>query len=377
MNKSLQQAERTLIVQIEPWVDANELRELTRVIDSTFLVEHELTREFERMTAQLTGAKHAVAVCNGTMALFTCLKAMGIGPGHEVIVPNFTFIASANAVILAGAVPVLCEVREDTFCIDVAHAEELITGRTKAIMPVHLYGQSADMPEVMAFAKRHGLQVLEDAAEGIGVRYEGRHVGIFGEMGILSYYGNKTITCGEGGIVLTNDDALAKSAYRVKNYGRDRKGTYIHETIGFNFSFTDLQAAIGIAQMKKLPAIVSKKRGIHDRYVKELQGVERFRPVHVDPRCEPVFWFTSFLCEDPEALSLFLRGRNIQTRRFFLPLHQQPCYSDGKYIRVAGDFRISESIYRQGISLPSSYSLTEDDQSYVIEQIRHFYAGRN
>jgi perosamine synthetase len=378
MNKSLQQTERALIPQIEPWVDESELRELRRVIDSTFLIEHDLTREFEAMTAQLTGAKNAVAVCNGTMALFTCVRALGIGPGDEVIVPNFTFIASANAVILAGAVPVLCEVREDTFCIDVAWAERLVTERTKAIMPVHLYGQSADMPEVMAFAQRHGLRVLEDAAEGIGVRFEGKHVGTSGDMGILSYYGNKTITCGEGGIVLTNDDSLARAAYRMKNYGRDRKGTFIHETIGFNFAFTDLQAAIGIAQMKKLSTVIDKKRRIHDRYVQELQSVESIRPVYIDPRCEPVFWFTSFLCKDPDALSSFLKSQNIQSRRFFLPLHQQPCYADGKHIRVADeDFRISESIYRRGISLPSSYTLTEDDQSHVIEQIRSFYAGRN
>jgi len=378
MNKSLPQTERALIPQIEPWVDENELRELRRVIDSTFLTEHDLTREFESMTTELTGAKHAIAVCNGTMALFTCVKALGIGPGDEVIVPNLTFIASANAVILAGAVPVLCEVREDTFCIDISRAEKLLSGRTRAVMPVHLYGQSADMPLVMAFAKRHGLLVLEDAAEGIGVRYNGVHVGTFGDMGILSYYGNKTVTCGEGGIVLTNDDALAKDAYRIKNYGRDRKGTYVHETIGFNFSFTDLQAAIGIAQMKKLSAIISKKREIHDRYVEELRHVKQFRPVYIDPQCEPVFWFTSFLCHDPEALSSFLRAQNIQSRRFFLPLHQQPCYADGKHIRVTGsDFTISESIYRQGISLPSSYSLTDEDQSYVIEQIQRFYANRN
>jgi len=315
MNKSLQQTERALIPQIEPWVDESELRELRRVIDSTFLIEHDLTREFEAMTAQLTGAKNAVAVCNGTMALFTCVRALGIGPGDEVIVPNFTFIASANAVILAGAVPVLCEVREDTFCIDVAWAERLVTERTKAIMPVHLYGQSADMPEVMAFAQRHGLRVLEDAAEGIGVRFEGKHVGTSGDMGILSYYGNKTITCGEGGIVLTNDDSLARAAYRMKNYGRDRKGTFIHETIGFNFAFTDLQAAIGIAQMKKLSTVIDKKRRIHDRYVQELQSVESIRPVYIDPRCEPVFWFTSFLCKDPDALSSFLKSQNIQSRR--------------------------------------------------------------
>lgn len=364
-----------MIVQIEPWVDEAELRELTRVIESTFLVEHDLTREFEAMTSQLTGAKYAIAVCNGTMALFTCLKALGIQPGDEVIVPNLTFIASANAVILAGGVPVLCEVREDTFCIDITRASELLSARTKAIMPVHLYGQSANMSDVMDFAGRHKLRVIEDAAEGIGVRYDGQHVGTFGDMGILSYYGNKTVTCGEGGVVLTNDADLAKAAYRMKNYGRDRKGTYVHETIGFNFSFTDLQAAIGVSQMKKLPAIVGKKREIHDRYVRELERVEAFAPAYVDPRCEPVFWFTSFLCDDPETLGSFLREQGVQTRRFFLPLHQQPCYTDGKYVKTNGDFSVSESIYGKGISLPSSYRLTAEQQSHIIEQIRTFYAG--
>ncbi len=366
------------IIQIEPWIDESELRELERVIDSTFVVEHELTREFERMTMQLTGCKHAIAVCNGTMALFVGLKALGIGPGDEVIVPNFTFIASANAVILAGATPVLCEVREDTFCLDVAKAERAVTRRTKSVMPVHLYGQSADMNEVMAFAKRHGLSVIEDAAEAIGVRFAGKHVGTFGDVGILSYYGNKTVTCGEGGMVLTNNDALAKAARRLKNYGRDQKGTFVHESIGFNFSFTDLQAAVGIAQMRKMPAIVSKKREIHDRYVEELRDLPDFQPVYIDSRCEPVFWFTSFLCPNPEALSSYLQARNIQTRRFFYPLHLQPCYADREHIRFTdADFRVSERIYERGISLPSAYRLSVEEQTFIIEQIHRFYAHRN
>jgi perosamine synthetase len=378
MTTPAQQTEKALIVQIEPWIDESELRELERVIDSTFVVEHELTREFERMTARLTGCKHAIAVCNGTLALFVSLKALGIGPGDEVIVPNFTFIASANAVILAGATPVLCEVREDTFCLDVAKAEQAVTPRTKSVMPVHLYGQSADMNEVMAFAKRHGLSVVEDAAEAIGVRFAGKHVGTFGDVGILSYYGNKTVTCGEGGMVLTNDDALAKAAYRLKNYGRGQKGTFVHDSIGFNFSFTDLQAAVGISQMKKMPAIVRKKREIHDRYVEELRHLPGFQPVYIDSRCEPVFWFTSFLCQDPEALSSYLQLRNIQTRRFFYPLHLQPCYADRKYIRFAGtDFPVSQKIYERGISLPSSYRLSIEEQAFIIEQIRQFYAHRN
>lgn len=367
-------AEKT-IVQIEPWIDENELWELRRVIESTFIVEHDVTREFERKTAEFTGARHAVAVCNGSMALFVCLRALGIGPGDEVIVPNLTFIASANAVILAGAVPVLCEVREDTFCIDMERAEELITERTRAIMPVHLYGQSADMTAVMEFARRHALRVVEDGAEAIGVRFEGRHAGTFGDMGILSYYGNKTITCAEGGMVLTDSAELAKASYCLKNYGRERKGLFRHENIGFNFSFTDLHAAIGIAQMRKLPLIIEKKRQIQERYVQELAGLEQFQPVFIDPRCEPVFWFTSFLCPDPEGLSLFLQGESIQARRFFYPLHRQPCYQDGKYVRVANaQFAVSDAIYERGISLPSSYTLREDEQSRVIACIRKFYA---
>jgi perosamine synthetase len=366
------------IVQIEPWIDAGELRELERAIQSTFITENDLTREFESMTAQLTGSKHAIAVCNGTVALFVCLKAMGIGPGDEVIIPNLTFIATANAVILAGATPVLCEIREDTFCIDVEWAQKLISGRTRAVMPVHLYGQSADMTAVMDFASRYKLKVIEDAAEGVGVRFNGKHVGTFGDMGILSYYGNKTVTCGEGGVVLTNDERLAAEAYKLKNHGRATKGTFIHESVGFNFAFTDLQAAIGISQMKKMPAIVRKKRDIHDYYVEQLRDLKRFDAAHIDPRCEPVFWFTSFLCDEAEELSAFLQRQNIQSRGFFYPLHQQPCYADRKYIQNIGlDFRVSEKVYQRGISLPSSYSLTRQDQAWVIEQIRYFYAHRD
>jgi perosamine synthetase len=366
------------IVQIEPWIDESELRELERVIQSTFVIEHELTREFEAMTARLTGSKHAIAVCNGTAALFVCLKALGIGSGDEVIVPNLTFAATANAVILAGAEPVLCEIQKDTFCMDMERAEALVTKRTRAVMPVHLYGQSADMTAVMKFARRYELKVIEDAAEGIGVRFKGQHVGTFGDMGILSYYGNKTVTCGEGGVVLTNDDALATAAYQLKNHGRKKKGTFIHEAIGFNFAFTDLQAAIGIAQMKKLPRIVMKKREIRDRYVEKLRELSSFLPVQIDTRCEPVFWFTSFLCDRVAELSLFLANQSIQTRGFFCPLHQQPCYTDGKHIRNIGqDFRISEEIYKRGISLPSSYNLTAEDQAFVIGQIRRFYANRD
>jgi perosamine synthetase len=359
-----------VIPQIEPWIDELELEELKRVIASTFVVEHDLTREFEELTRELTGARHAIAVMNGTAALYCCLRALGIGPGDEVIVPDLTFIASANAVIMAGADPVFCEILPDTFCIDPGRIESMITPRTKAIMPVHLYGQSADMAAIMELAARLGLFVVEDAAQGVGVRFNGQHTGTFGQLGILSYYGNKTVTCGEGGVILTDDDELARRCYRLKNHGRDGKGVFIHEHIGFNFSFTEMQAAVGIAQMKKLPRIIARKQAIHNRYVDALDGVNRFQPAYVDPRCSPVFWFTSFLCDDAEELGAFLQKNGVQTRRFFYPLHLQPCYRDRKFNR--SDFPVSEKIYNRGISLPSSYHLTESDQSMVIALVRKF-----
>ncbi len=361
-----------MITQIEPWINDEELIQLQKVVESTFVVEHSLTKEFERLTRDLTGAKHAIAMCNGTMALYVCLKALGVGLGDEVIVPNITFVASANAVILAGATPVFCEVTKDTFCIDTNIAKILVNHKTKAIMPVHLYGQSADMDLIMLFAKNHGLFVIEDAAQGVGVKFHGQHVGTFGDIGILSYYGNKTLTTGEGGIVLTDDDNLAKIAYRLKNHGRDKKGTFIHEHIGFNFSFTEMQAAIGISQMKKLPQIIKRKKEIHDTYFDALKGVNEIEAVFIDKKSSPVYWFTSYLVQDAQILEKFMMSKGINTRRFFYPLHMQPCYQ--KEYRGHESFALSEYIYSRGLSLPSSYNLTDDEQTTVIEAIKEFYA---
>src|SRR5688572_26019211 len=191
-----------MIPQIQPWIDNEEMIQLQRVIQSTYLVEHDLTKEFEGLTRQLTGAEFAVATTNGTTALYCCLVALGIGPGDEVLIPDLTFIATANAVLMAGARPVFCDVDKNTFCIDMTDARKRVTQNTKAVMPVHLYGQSADMTAVADFAREFNLKVIEDAAQGVGVRFNNKHIGTFGDCGVLSYYGNKTITCGEGGMIL-------------------------------------------------------------------------------------------------------------------------------------------------------------------------------
>jgi perosamine synthetase len=364
-----------VIIQIEPWIDNEELLQLKRVIESTYVTEGAITTEFEEKIKLLTGARHAIAMANGTLALFACLKSLGIRPGDEVIVPDMTFIASANAVIMAGATPIFCDVLSDTYCIDVNAARALVTKNTKAIMPVHLYGQAADMAAVMAFAKELKLFVVEDAAQGVGVKFLGKHVGTFGDLGILSFYGNKTITCGEGGVVLTDNDDLAKACYRLKNHGRERKGIFIHEEIGFNFSFTEMQAAIGVAQLNKLDRIISRKKEIHDFYVSELLGLDGFSPCYIDSRVEPVYWFTSFETDLLEKLSASLSKQGIQTRRFFYPLHMQPCYQKNIEISKvnARQFPRTETIFNNGISLPSSYHLTNNEQETVIEAIKDFY----
>jgi len=330
------------------------------------------------MTKILTGSKHAISMCNGTMAIFAGLKSLGIGSGDEVIVPNITFVATANSVILAGAIPVLCEIDPVTLCIDSNKIEKLITSKTKAIIPVHLYGQSADMDEINRIAHNHNIEVLEDAAQGVGVKFNKKHVGTFGKIGVLSYYGNKTITCGEGGMILTDDAEMAKECYRLKNHGRDKKGIFIHESIGFNFSFTEMQAAIGISQMKKLPEIIRRKQVIHDKYSTELLAVISMHPIIIDKRTTPVFWFTSYLCKEANKLAKYLEESGIQTRKFFYPLHLQPCYSKKDIIKnIDDDFSLSERIYNEGISLPSSYNLTEKEQIFVIDRIKEFYAHRN
>jgi len=361
-----------MINQIEPWIDDEELIQLRRVIDSTFVTEHDLTLEFEEKIKSLTGSPYAVSVTNGTAALFCALKALGIGEGDEVIVPNMTFIASSNAVLMAGATPIFCEIKSDTFCIDMDYAEALVSPKTKALMPVHLYGQSADMDAVLAFADRHGLKIIEDAAQGVGVTYKNKHVGTFGAAGILSFYGNKTITCGEGGVILTDDSEVRDECYKLKNHGRLTKGTFLHDSIGYNFSFTEMQAAIGISQLNKLPRIIENKKAIWNYYHKRLASLNKlFIPVELNPLSSPVHWFTSFLTPHKESLKNFLKKRKVQTRDFFYPLHRQPCYGS---LKIPPDyFPISNKIYEQGLSLPSSFNLTRENQDMVVESILEFH----
>lgn len=358
-----------MIPQIEPWIDEAELKELAEVIKSTWITESKKTEEFENGIKKLTGAKYALSFCNGTVALYAAQKALGIGAGDEVIVPDFTFIATSNSAIMAGAKPVMVDVDRKTFNMDAGKLEAAITPRTKAIMPVHIYAQAADMEAIMKVAKKHSLPVIEDAAQGVGVYFNSKHVGTFGDIGMLSFYGNKTITTGEGGMLITNDEKLYKKCWQLKNHGREVKGTFIHPHIGFNFGFTEMQAAVGVAQLKKLPKILERKKAINDMYRELLKDVKEAEFTHIDERGKPAHWFTSILVDDVEGLAEHLKKNEIQTRRFFYPLHVQPCYKGA----VKGSFPNSEWAYSHGLSLPSGVLLKDEQIAFVAEKIREFY----
>lgn len=356
-----------MIPQFEPYLGEEELELLTECIRDNWITGGKKVQEFERGIAELCGVKHGIVVCNGTLALYVGLKVLGIGPGDEVIVPDFTFIASANAVVMAGGTPVFVDIDPRTFNIAPEAIVSAITPRTKVVMPVHIYGQAADMAAIMPIAEQHGLLVIEDAAQGIGVTFNGKPVGGFGNVGCLSFYADKTMTTGEGGMVLTDDDELARQCLILKHQGRTGRGFYYHEHIGYNFRITDLQAAVGLAQLRKLPLIIERKKQHEERYRELLGDIPQIGFSYVDPRCVNVPFRHNIFVEDPENLSAYLNQREIGSRRFFNPLHSQPCYD------VKDAFPVTEKAYATGLSLPSSVSLTDEQINEVCGAIRAYY----
>lgn len=366
------------VPQIQPWIDDDDADAVRSAVSSTFVTENEQTRAFEREMEAYTGARHAIAYTNATCGLFAILKALGIGPGDEVLVPDMTFIATAGAVILTGATPVFCDVDPHTFMLTPETAAPRITARTRAIVPVHLYGMAADIAAFGALAREHNLKIVEDAAQAIGVRYEGRHAGTISSAGVISFYGNKTLTTGEGGVILTNDHLLAEDVYRLKNHGRLEKGVFVHERIGFNFSFTEMQAALGRSQLRKLDRIIADKARVRACYATRLNGLPGVRLQQPPPRVSPVYWFTNVLVDDAAALSHGLADAGIQSRRFFYPLHCQPCFATpSQNHSCEGTFVHSQAAFAQGLSLPSSYGIGEETIDRICDAIEACLKGRS
>jgi perosamine synthetase len=318
--------------------------------------------QFERDFAAFCGVAHGVAVANGTTALHLALVAAGVGPGDEVIIPSLTFVATANVVHYCGATPVFADSDPETWQLDPAGLEALITPRTRAIIPVHLYGHPCDMDAIMAIANRHGIPVLEDAAEAHGAEYRGRRAGSLGAIGCFSFYGNKIITTGEGGMCVTDDAALVERLRLFRDHGMDPKRSYWHEVIGFNYRMTNLQAAVGVAQTKKMLGFIEKKRQIASWYalrLAPLAAAGRLRLHSEAPWARNVYWMYSVvLGESSPALDVVrtrLADRGVDSRPFFHPVHTLPPYATGRRLPVA------EQLASHGLNLPSGTGLSQAD----------------
>ena len=322
--------------------------------------------EFEAEFAAYCGAAHGIAVASGTVALHLALVAAGVGRDDDVLVPSLSFVATANAVTYTGATPVLVDSEPVTWNLDADRVADAITPRTKAIIPVHLYGHPCDMDPILELAGRHGLAVVEDAAEAHGAEYRGRRVGALGDVGCFSFYGNKIITTGEGGMCVTNDGALAGRLRLLRDHGMDPKRPYWHEVVGFNYRMTNLQAAVGVAQVKRLPGFVAKKREIARWYEKCLAPLAHTGKITLQPEAawaKSVFWMYSILLADTgatvDAVRRGLGERDIDTRPFFHPTHTLPPYKSDARLPVA------EALASRGLNLPSGVGLEPDDVERV------------
>ena len=353
--------------QWEPLTGPEEAAEVVAAIESSWINEAHRTDLLAEQLAEFLGAEYAVLTNSGTVALALGMMALGIGRGDEVIVPDFTFIATANAAKLAGAEPVLVDVRAQDLTIDPERVEEAITPRTKAIVPVHLNGRRADMESLRQLADRHGLVLVEDAAQALGSSWGGRYLGTEGEVGCFSLATTKIITTGQGGFVVTNEAAARDRLVALKDHGRLERSWNQHPALGFNFKFTDLQAALGLAQMRKLSARLQRMKEIYQRYEARLAGAPQVRllPMRLDDGQSP--WFVDIFVDDRDELARFLAERGVETRPFYRPLHTQGAY------RCRGEFPNASRVSQTGLWLPSSVSLRDTDIDRVCAGICGFY----
>lgn len=346
----------------QPLLDGNEETYVTECIRTGWVSSRgRFVAEFERLLADFHGASRALAVSNGTVGLQLALAALGVGPGAEVIVPSLTFAATASAVIHVGATPVFADVDPVTWVMGAKEIESVLTERTRAVIPVHLYGYPCPMPEILVLARERNFKVIEDAAEAFGASVDKRIVGSFGDAACFSFYGNKTITTGEGGAVLLKDPDVFARAKMLRDHGMSTVRRYWHLEPGFNFRMTNLQAALGVAQMERIDAILNKKQRILDFYTKRFGGLKEFVQQQACPAGKPSCWLYTLLLSDHAGIdrdefAARLIRNGIETRPTFYPLHTMPAF---ERFAGKGSFPVAEHIAARGLSFPSAATLTE------------------
>jgi len=355
------------INQMEPWIGEEERQALISYLDEgAWLTEFKKTRQFEQMIADYVGSKYAIVVANGTVSLTMAMLALDIGAGDEVLVPDFTMLASATSVVLCGATPVFVDVTLDNWCIDLELAEKHITPHTKAMMLVSINGRCPDMEKAQEICQRNNIHLIEDAAQSLGSRYKDKHLGTWGEIGSFSFSAPKVITTGQGGALVTDDPLLDARMRKVKDFGRRQPGEDYYESVGYNFKFTDLQAVVGIEQMKKLPWRVERKKEMLKLYQAQLEDVWAVSFPTTDTK-EVCPWFIDIIVPDPNALKIYLESRGVGSRLVYPALHSQPAFN------LPGSYPVAEYIAKYGLWLPSSSFLSDKDIYRVCSYIRYYY----
>lgn len=361
----------------QPSLKGNEKKYVNECLDSTWISSRgEFIQRFEQAFAGYTGIAHATSVCNGTVAIHLALLALGIGPGDEVIVPTLTYVASVNAIAYTGATPVFVDSCRDSWQMDPDAVLRAITPRTRALLPVHIYGHPADMERLTQIAAAHNLAVVEDCAEAFGARQHGHHVGGWGHVGAFSFFGSKTVTTGEGGMVVSNDPALIERAIHLKTQGQAPDRRYWHDTIAYNYRMTNIAAAIGLAQMERADILMAQKLALAARYDELLAGlpVERHRPS--GPGVEHAYWMYSVLVpgsgEQRDAVMERLLARGVETRPVFYPVHTMPPYRP--LVEQAGlhpdtAFPVATELAARGLNLPSWPDMSDEQIRYVVEML--------
>ncbi len=329
--------------------------------------------KFEEEFAKFIGVKHAIFTTSGTSALHTAARALDIDPGDEVIIPNFTMIASPFSIMYTGATPVFVDIDAETLNIDAALIEAKITPNTKAIMPVHIYGLPCDMDPIMEIAAKYNLAVIEDAAEVHGALYKDKKCGSIGTINAFSFYGNKIITTGEGGMITTDDDDLAKRARWLKDLAHSPTKRFRHEELGFNYRPTNLQAAVGLGQLEGIDRLLERKRTMADLYKKNLSGINGLRLPTEKDYCTNVYWMYAVMVDKGrDELCAALKEKGVDTREFFLPCHSQPAID----VQSSEAFSVTEDVSARGFYLPSGLAITDEQIEYVCDCVKELTTNR-
>jgi len=357
----------------EPLLNGNEKKYVDDCIKTTWLAGGKYVKQFEEGFAKFCEVPYAITTNNGTTALDTAILALEIGPGDEVIVPDLTYVSTANSVVHAGATPIFVDVDEDTWTINPEKIEQKITKNTKAILVVHLYGHPCDMNAINKIAKKYKLSVIEDACQAHGTLYKGKRTGSLGTISCFSFSGAKVITTGEGGMVLSKNKKLIDKAYEIKTNYTSNKHKFYHTQVGHNFRFTNLQAAVGVAQLERIDHLIDIKIKNANTYTSSLKTLEKYIQLPTQkPWAINTYWLYSIVIKHPnlrDKLMKHLETKGIETRPFFAPLHALPMFKSTE------NFPVTTYLSENGVCLPSGVTLNKKDITYIATQIKKFFAN--